>query len=76
MTSPVDIRDTEQGVVLSSMNAELIDLLEDFLTEQCFVHFDVKFEPEPALLFGEASSVPKVEALYHRFIAFEAAKAT
>lgn len=76
MTSRVDIRDTEHGVMLSSMDAELIDLLEDFLTEECFVYFSVRFEPEPALLFGQASSVSKVEALYERFIAFEAAKAT
>jgi hypothetical protein len=76
MTSQVDIRDSEQGVVLSCSNVELLDLFEDFLTEECFVLFSVRFEPEPALLFGQASSVAKVEALYERFIAFETAKAT
>jgi hypothetical protein len=77
MMSMVEIRDTEHGVVLSSADAELVDLLEDFLTEKCFVEFSVKFEPErSSLLFGEASSVSKVEALYERFMASEMTKAT
>lgn len=77
MTSLVEIRDSEYGVVLSSADAELIDLLDDFLTEECFVSFDVRFEAEKSsLFFGEASSVSKVEALYERFLKFDAAKAT
>lgn len=77
MTCAVEIRDSEHGVVLSSTDAELIDSLEDFLAEECFVEFSSRFEPEQSsLLFGEASSVSKVEALFERFLAFEAAKTT
>jgi hypothetical protein len=76
MTLPIEIRDTEHGVVLSSTDFELIDHLDDFLTEECYVHFDLRDKPEPAILFGQASSVEKVEALYERFLAFKAAETT
>jgi hypothetical protein len=55
MTSEIEIRDTEHGVVLSSTDFELIDHLDDFLTEECYVHFDLRNEPERAILFGQAS---------------------
>jgi hypothetical protein len=48
MTLPIEIRDTEHGVVLSSTDFELIDHLDDFLTEECYVHFDLRDKPEPA----------------------------
>lgn len=76
MSPVIEIQDCRHGVVLSSSDPELIDRLEDFLTEQCFVEFDIKFDAGRAsLLFGEASSVQKVEALYERFVAFEATQA-
>ena len=77
MMSVVEILDSEHGAVLSSTDPELIDLLEDFLTEECFVEFNAKFEPgKVSLLFGEATSVSRVQALYERFLAFEATRAT
>jgi len=43
-----------------------------FLTENCYVFFEVKFEIGDAVFyFGQASSSEKIRMLYKRFVQFK-----
>ena len=68
--SNVEIIETEDlGVTLHCKDVEVADGLEDFLTERCFVLFNIR--PQGATVsfyFGQASSVDKVRQLYERFL--------
>ena len=68
--SNVEIIETEDlGVVLHCHDVDAADRLEDFLTERCFVLFNIR--PQGACIlfyFGQASSVDKVCQLYDRFL--------
>jgi hypothetical protein len=68
--SNVEITDTEDlGVILHCKDVEVADGLEDFLTERCFVLFNIR--PQGAAVsfyFGQASSREKVRQLYERFL--------
>lgn len=65
----VEIEETaEYGVVLHCHDIEVADKFEDFLTERCFVLFNIR--PEVAKIsfyFGQASALAKVQELYERF---------
>lgn len=68
--SNVEINDTaDLGVILHCKDVEVADDFEDFLTERCFVLFNIR--PHGATVsffFGQASSVDKVRQLYERFL--------
>jgi hypothetical protein len=68
--SNAEITETrDMGVVLLCKSVEIADSLEDFLTEQCFVFFNIKPQDETvSFYFGQASSLDKVCALYERFL--------
>ncbi|HQW80375.1 MAG: hypothetical protein IPF83_12130 [Rhodanobacteraceae bacterium] len=56
------------GVVLKCSDVEVADRLEDFFTEECFVLFQVRLEPnEVAFFFGQAGSSVKVAELCNLF---------
>lgn len=61
----------EHGVILSIDDPAEADRFDDYLSEQCFVPFNVRFEDagDVSFLFGQASSTEKVRALYSRFLA-------
>jgi hypothetical protein len=65
----VDIFETpEHGVVLLCRNLEMADQFEDFLTEHCFVLFNISLNnSEVSFFFGQASALSKVHGLYERF---------
>ena len=47
---------------------EVAERFEEFMTEECFVHFVVKNEPEEVwFLFGQTASERKVSDLYSLF---------
>lgn len=57
----------DYGVILQCNDVDMADQIEDFFTEQCFVLFKIKIEPERIqFLFGQASSLKKVTELYER----------
>ena len=59
----------EYGVILKYANLDLADEFEDFLTECCFVLFNVKLENSvTSFFFGQASNPVNVNDLYNRFI--------
>lgn len=59
----------EYGTVLKYSRVELADQFEDFLTESCFVFFNVKLESNvTSFFFGQASNPINVLELYNRFI--------
>lgn len=59
----------DYGAVLICKDFDIADDLEDFLTEDCFVFFNIKIASDNVLIyFGQASSVERVRALYDRFI--------
>ena len=66
----VEITDTlEYGGVLKCFNIEIADQFEDFLTENCFVLFNIKLDREEVTFyFGQASSTSKIRELYGRFM--------
>jgi len=68
--SDIEITETEDlGVILHCKDVEVADGLEDFLTERCFVLFNIR--PQGATVsfyFGQASSGDKVRQLYERFL--------
>lgn len=68
--SQVEISETaEFGVILQCNDAETADQFEDFLTERCFVLFNIRQQGEGILFyFGQASSHEKVRELYARFL--------
>lgn len=68
--SQVNISETaEFGVTLQCKDAEISDQFEDFLTEKCFVLFNLKLQGEKiSFYFGQASSQEKVRELYTRFL--------
>lgn len=58
----------EHGVVWKCRDSELADQFDDFLTEQCFVLFTIKFDgDEVSFFFGQASSVDRVRSLFEEF---------
>ena len=59
----------EQGVILRLADAELADKFEDYLSEQCFVLFNLAFDGNSAIFhFGQASERSKVLALFEKFL--------
>lgn len=63
------IENPEYGVILKYSNLELAEQFEDFLTECCFVLFNVKLElGVTSFFFGQASNQINVIDLYNRFI--------
>ena len=68
--SQVEIGETaEFGVTLQCNDAEIADQFEDFLTEKCFVLFNLKPQGEKiSFYFGQASTQEKVGELYARFL--------
>ena len=61
----------EYGTVLKYSDSELADQFEDFLTECCFVFFNVKLEIDVvSFFFGQASNPINVLDLYNRFIQY------
>lgn len=68
--SNVEITETEDfGVILHCNDVELADGLEDFLTERCFVLFNIRPQGDAiSFYFGQASSQDKVRQLYERFL--------
>ena len=58
----------EYGVVLKCSSVEIADKFEDYLTENCYVFFNVRMYEEYVLFyFGQASSISKVKLLYDYF---------
>ena len=56
------------GAVLKISDVELADEFEDFLTESCYVAFDVKLEFDcEYFYFGQASCIEKVRDFLERF---------
>lgn len=56
------------GVVLELGDQELADRFEDYLAETRFVFFKLQYlEGRVAFLFGEASSLERVSAIYREF---------
>ncbi len=68
--SNVEITETKDfGVVLHCKDVEVADGLEDYLTERCFVLFNIRPEGETvSFYFGQASSREKVSQLYEDFL--------
>jgi hypothetical protein len=66
----IDIVDSpDYGIILICKDIGLADELEDFLTESCFVFFNVKLGSESvSIYFGQASSSERVRALYEKFV--------
>lgn len=68
----VEITEThEHGVVFKCFDVELADQFEDFLSEHCFVLFNLKIEGnETVFYFGQAASTLKIRSLYEKFLDF------
>lgn len=59
----------EKGVALRLIDAELADEFEDYLSEQCFVLFNLAFDENGVIFyFGQASEQSKVLALFDKFL--------
>ncbi len=59
----------EYGTVLTCASPELADQLEDYLTECCFVFFNIKIVlAVVSFFFGEASNPINVRLLFDRFM--------
>lgn len=67
----IDIVDSpDYGAILICKDIDLAEELEDFLTESCFVFFNVKLSLDSvSIYFGQASSSEQVKTLYEKFIA-------
>lgn len=67
----IDVVDSpDYGVILICKDFDFADELEDFMTENCFVFFNVKFSSDDVkIYFGQASSVERVRSLCDMFIA-------
>ena len=62
------VETSEYGAVLTWRDLDVADKFEDYLTEQCFVLFNVKFAAdEVSFFFGQASALSKVQDLYDGF---------
>ena len=58
----------EHGVAVKIADPDLADQFDDFLTEHCYVFFEVRFEePGVRFFFGQAGSVAKVQDLLEKF---------
>ena len=66
----IEILDTpEYGIILKCLDLELADEFDDYLSENCFVLFNLKFDPKDvSFIFGQASSELKVRELFEKFI--------
>ena len=63
------IETSEYGVILCCHDVEVADKFEDFLTENCYVFFNVRPENTDVFFyFGQASAPAKVEGLYEMFL--------
>lgn len=61
--------DQRYGVVVRCTDTEIADEFEDYLAEQGYVLFNIKFEdPDVVFYFGQASSRDVVEALLVGFL--------
>ena len=59
----------EHGVALRLNDAELADEFEDYLSEQCFVLFNLAHDESGVIFyFGQASERSKVLALFEKFL--------
>ena len=64
------VETAEWGVVLKCRDLDAADKFEDFLTEDCFVLFQIKPEEDMvSFYFSQAGSTESVVRLYERFIA-------
>ncbi|CDI04538.1 hypothetical protein BN873_990009 [Candidatus Competibacter denitrificans Run_A_D11] len=70
-THEVEIAETiEYGGVLIFNDIEIADQFEDFLSEQCFVFFNIKIDKNKvSFYFGRASCLPKIREIYNEFLA-------
>jgi len=69
MPHPAISETVEQGGVLRLTDDELADKFEGYLSEQCFVLFNLAFVGNSAIFhFGQASERSKVLALFEKFI--------
>ncbi len=68
--SNIEITETEElGVILHCADVELAESLEDYLTERCFVLFNIRPQGTTvSFYFGQASSPGKVRQLFERFL--------
>lgn len=68
--SQIEMSETpEFGVILQCEDAETADQFEDFLTERCFVLFNIRPEGGGiSFCFGQASTQEKVRELFARFL--------
>jgi hypothetical protein len=61
--------DKKFGILVRCSDAEAADRFEDFLSEQNYILFHVKFEgPGVAFYFGQASCLEKIDAIIKAFI--------
>ena len=62
------INDPKYGIILKLRERDVAERFEEFLTEECFVHFIVRTEPDEIwFLFGQVGSERKVRELYQQF---------
>lgn len=58
----VNIRETEFGVVLSILDSNLADELDDFLSEFVYIPYNQKFDGnKTTFYFGQVSCIDKVK---------------
>jgi hypothetical protein len=68
-THPEIFETAEQGVALRFNDAELADKFEDYLSEQCFVFFNLAFDENGVIFyFGQASERSSVLSLFEQFV--------
>ena len=69
MKSVFEIVESEEyGAFLKVDDVEIADEFDDFLTEECYVLFEQKFESDHVVVhFGQAGSVEKIRLLVERF---------
>jgi len=59
----------EHGCVLRINDAELADQFDDFVTEDCYIFTELKFETDCIYFyFGQASCVEKIRDLVESFV--------
>lgn len=69
MESLFDIKESEKyGVVLTVRDAELADNFDDYITEQCYILYEIKFyERHVEFYFGQASCIEKVNYIVESY---------
>lgn len=62
------VDDPDYGTLVRCVDADSADQFEDYLSEQCYVPFDIKFDGvDTVFYFGQASSRKALEELIARF---------